>query len=282
MDVHWLEQTEADVPAENQWLSSSEMTSFGRLRFAKRRTDWRLGRWTAKRALALCLDLPCDFLALANIEIRAAASGAPEAFLFDQAAPVAVSLSHSAGTALCAVAVSGADIGCDLEMIEPRSNAFIADYLTACEQALVERTLMEQRPLLVTLLWSAKESALKALHAGLRLDTISLDVEFDEESSPATEQCRQDFLISKSVSEPDANPDEWRSLHIRYSGGQAFRGWWRHADHMVRTVVSALPLRSPIHLPAAGLRLSADDRRHGRPRIRSVLASSPGRPPAGC
>jgi hypothetical protein len=28
---------------------------------------------------------------------------------------------------------------------------------------------------------------------------------------------------------------------------QAFRGWWRHADHMMRTVVSAFPLRLPIH-----------------------------------
>ena len=25
MDVYWLEQTEADVPAENQWLSAREM-----------------------------------------------------------------------------------------------------------------------------------------------------------------------------------------------------------------------------------------------------------------
>ncbi len=87
MNVYWLEQTDADVPAENQWLSAGEILFLGRLRFARRRNDWRLGRWTAKRALAACLNLPGDPLALANIEIRAATSGAPEAFLFNQTAP---------------------------------------------------------------------------------------------------------------------------------------------------------------------------------------------------
>jgi 4'-phosphopantetheinyl transferase len=67
MDIYWLEQTEADLPAENQWLSAREMLRLARMRFAKRRTDWRLGRWTAKRALAASLNLPTDLLALANM-----------------------------------------------------------------------------------------------------------------------------------------------------------------------------------------------------------------------
>jgi 4'-phosphopantetheinyl transferase len=121
MDVYWLEQTDADVPTENQWLSAGEALFLGRLRFAKRRKDWRLGRWTAKNALAACLNLPCDPLALANIEIRAAASGAPEAFLFNQAAPATISLSHRAGIAMCEVTLPGTGIGCNLEVIEPRS-----------------------------------------------------------------------------------------------------------------------------------------------------------------
>ena len=185
MDVYWLEQTEADVPAENQWLSAREMCSLHCMRFAKRRNDWRLGRWTAKRALAACLNLPSDPSALANIEIRAAPSGAPEVYLLNQKSSVTISLSHRSGTALCAVALSGTSIGCDLEMIEARSKAFTADYFTVNEQSLVEQTPAEEQPLLVTLLWSAKESALKALHMGLRLDTTCLDVKFvDELLSP--------------------------------------------------------------------------------------------------
>ncbi len=34
---------------------------------------------------------------------------------------------------------SGVELGCDLEVIEPRSEAFLSDYFTAEEQALVAR-----------------------------------------------------------------------------------------------------------------------------------------------
>ena len=98
--------------------------------------------------------------------------------------------------------------------------------------------------LLVTLLWSAKESALKALHVGLRLDTTCLDVKFVDELLSPTEQNQQDPSL---VPKPAENPDKWRPLHIRYLRSQSFRGWWRQADHVMRTVVSALPLREPIH-----------------------------------
>ena len=239
MNVYWLEQTDADVPAENQWLSPGEILSLGRMRFAKRRNDWRLGRWTAKRALAACLNLPCDLVALANIEIRAAASGAPEVFLLNQTSPVTISLSHRASTAMCAIALTGAGIGCDLEVIEPRSNAFIADYLTAREQALVEQTLDEERALLVTVLWSTKESALKALHVGLRLDTNCMDVSFIDGLPPHTDQSQHDPPL---VPMGDIEPDGWRPLQVRYSSEQVFCGWWRHENQMVRTFVSALPL----------------------------------------
>lgn len=236
MNVYWLEQTAADVPAENQWLSAGEVLFLGRLRFAKRRNDWRLGRWTAKHALAACLSLPSDPLALANIEIRAAVSGAPEAFLFNQTVPVTISLSHRAGTAMCVVSVSRTALGCDLELIEPRSNAFITDYLTAREQALVARTLAAERPLLVNLLWSAKESALKALHVGLRVETTHLDVSLGDCLPPHTGQSRHGLPL---VPVSDVDPEQWRPLHVRYSDDQVFSGWWRHANQMVRTFVSS-------------------------------------------
>ena len=67
-------------------------------------------------------------------------------------------------------------LGCDLEVIEPHSDAFITDFFTAEEQALITKASAEDRFLVATLLWSAKESALKALHAGLRLGTLSVAV----------------------------------------------------------------------------------------------------------
>jgi hypothetical protein len=51
MDVSWLEQTQADVPGADDWLSASEAILLNDRRIAKCRADWRLGRWTAKRAL---------------------------------------------------------------------------------------------------------------------------------------------------------------------------------------------------------------------------------------
>ena len=57
MDVYWLEQVEGDVPPNDDWLSASEAACLARLRFAKRRADWRLGRWTAKCAVSEYLSL---------------------------------------------------------------------------------------------------------------------------------------------------------------------------------------------------------------------------------
>ena len=93
---------------------------------------------------------------------------------------------------------SGAELGCDLEIVEPRSDAFIADYFTAEEQALIERTSAADRSLLLALLWSAKESALKALRAGLRLDTRSVIVR--PVAAPLHGDGRAQDLLSAPVS----------------------------------------------------------------------------------
>jgi 4'-phosphopantetheinyl transferase len=222
MNVFWLEQTEADVPAESDWLSPSEALRLAGLRFPKRRADWRLGRWTAKRAVAACLGLPIHAENLALLEIRAAASGEPEVFLQRVPAAVSISLSHRAGVALCAVTPSSTALGCDLEIVEPRSDAFAADYFTVEEQALLSRTPASNRAVLLSLLWSAKESALKALHQGLRLDTRSVIVELD--------------LRAKSS---DSVP--WIPLQVRHGNGSIFHGCWFVRGRLLRSLVAAAP-----------------------------------------
>jgi 4'-phosphopantetheinyl transferase len=238
MDIYWLEQTEPDVPPDNDWLSAHERNCLAALRFLKRRSDWRLGRWTAKHALAAYLKLPTNHPSLANLEIRAASSGAPEVFLHDQPASVAISLSHRAGTALCAVGPCG-NFGCDLEVVEPRSAAFVDDYFTVDERTLVLDAPLPDRPLLLALLWSGKESALKALRVGLRLDTRCMSV------SP-----------SPSPSVPSLADDSatWLPLYVHYSCSQIFTGWWRLENDMVRTLVSDVPLHAP--LPAQETRFT--------------------------
>lgn len=227
MKVYWLEQKEADVPVGNDWLSADEALCLSGLRVAKRRTDWRLGRWTAKCALAAQLEVPANFEVFKKLDIRPAPSGAPEPFFGSRPAAVTISLSHSSGIAICAVTESGVEMGCDLETIEPRSNAFIADYFTVEERARVARASATDRPWLLALLWSAKESALKALREGLRLDTRSVIV------NPLAESC-------------DING--WSPLSVRFAGGRVFQGWWQQTGNIVRTVVADPPPGSPIPL----------------------------------
>ncbi|HEY7617779.1 MAG TPA: hypothetical protein VH744_13320, partial [Terriglobales bacterium] len=105
IDVYWLEQTQEDAPAEEDWLSVNEAACLDAMRFAKRRADWRLGRWTAKRAAAIYLGLTGEIYGM--IEVQPAASGAPKIFLPNGCIPLSISLSHSNGRAVCAMAPAG-------------------------------------------------------------------------------------------------------------------------------------------------------------------------------
>lgn len=229
MDAYWLEQTEADVPAVGHWLSDREKLHLSGLRFEKRQKDWILGRWTAKRALASFLNLPGDASSLRDIEICAALSGNPEVLLFNEKLGVSFSLSHSAGKALSVVAHSTTGIGCDLELVERRSDSFVTDFFTANEQTLIHQAPTGEQPAVATLLWSSKESALKALHVGLRLDTTLLEVIPSNATSHPVDGARADDCAG------------WSSLSILYMGNRSFHGCWRCADNMVRTVVFKSP-----------------------------------------
>jgi len=234
MEIWWLEQSLAEAPAANDWLSPGEKLRLDAMRFPKRRADWRLGRWTAKRAVAAYLNVACDPDMLTRIEIRSALSGAPEVFLDNHPATVSVSITHRAGVAACAVAPSEITIGCDLELVEPRSDAFLADYFTAGEQAFVMRVPSEKRVVFSNLLWSAKESALKALKVGLRLDTRCVEVSLRE---TAAEDPLKD---ATSASFYDTPPQirNWHPLTVTHADSQCLEGWWQSAGELVRTIVT--------------------------------------------
>ena len=222
MDAYWMEQTESDVPVGSCWLNGEEVSRLATLRSEKRRSDWRLGRWTAKCAVASFLKLPIDVQSLVDIEIRSAACGAPEVLLFEQKLDISLSLSHRGGRALSVVGLSGPSLGCDLEVVEQRDHSFAADFFTENEQKMLDRAFAEEQSLLTTLLWSAKESALKSMHVGLRLDTTSLEV------SP------EDGLWGHVL---PRGGDCWSPLSVRVTGDRILTGWWRCANNMVRTVV---------------------------------------------
>lgn len=222
MDVYWLEQNESDVAEHNNWLGPRELVRLDGFRVPKRRIDWRLGRWTAKCAVAAWKQLPFDSSTLAKIEIRASDSGAPEVFMTDQPAGVTLSLSHRAGISACAVS-EAARLGCDLELTEPRSDGFVEDYFTLAERDLIVRAWPEDRFRLIALLWSGKESALKAMRQGLRLDTRCVVV-------------RPELAHS---------PNCWTPLQVHADRGDSFQGWWKEDHSVVRTLVADPPPNQP-------------------------------------
>jgi 4'-phosphopantetheinyl transferase len=248
MNVYWFEQSVADVPAGEVWLSAAEANHLRLVRFPKRRADWRLGRWTAKNGVALFLDVPAEPQALREIEIRPALSGAPEVFFRNEPAGVTISLSHRAGVGACALAQYGALLGCDLESVEPRSDAFATDYFTAEEQALVTQAGMTDRLRLLALLWSGKESALKASREGLRLDTRQVIVSFPERPNTQRENEKGSVRRAEVSDSTSSQHNGWSPLQVRHTKGQIFHGWWCQTGDLLRTLLAAPPPDPPVLL----------------------------------
>lgn len=226
----WFAQGEAHLPAHREWLSPAEAERCATMRFAKRRNDFLVSRWTAKQALARYLGADADDPA--RVEIRPRPTGAPHAFVDGAAAPCSVSLTDRAGWAVCLVGPADRQLGCDLELVEERTAAFVDDWLTPAEVAAVTAPGADVA-VLANLVWSAKESALKVLQTGLRRDTRSVEVTLAPE-----------------------RPGPWQALTVRAVEGVDFPGWWcRHGDFLL-TVVADAALPPPVSLatpsPLAG------------------------------
>ena len=238
-DVCLVSVPASSLPEDDGWLTAAEATILGRFRFSKRASDWRLGRWVAKEAVAEALRAWSAGTTSgaaeagpprtsertpgpAEIEILAGPGGGPRSRIL---APgewpgVTVSLSHAGGVGFAAAAEGALRLGCDVEDIAPRSEAFVEDYLTDVEAAWV-RAGGAETDARANLVWSAKESALKALGEGLRKDTRSVVVQVGD--LPAS---------------PGAGG--WFPLRVAVEGGRVFFGMARRDDPRVWTVVGSL------------------------------------------
>lgn len=215
--VRYLLQSSSDVPAVDDWLAPIERARLAQLRVPKRRDDWRLGRWTAKRAVAAALSV-----APARIAVVARESGAPLALLDDLPTPLAVSLSHAAGRALCAVAPAGIALGCDLEVVAERDPAFARDILSPEEQAAAGD------PRRLTLAWCAKEAVLKLIDEGLRADPRTVTV--------------------RAATPADAH---WEAIAVEYEGRRV-AAWSRAIAGLVAVVAFAPNLDRRSVVPGGG------------------------------
>lgn len=190
---------------------------------------------------------------LMNIEILADSSGAPEIYVGHQPASVSISLSHRDGVAACAVAQSTIPLGCDLELIETRGDVFVDDYFTKKERALIARRRGSERDQLITTLWSAKDSVLRALRVGLRVDTRSLGIHLCGRGLKWDEQSR------KNGPEPFTrccSPDEWHTFQATFENDQVLHGWWNTSASLVKTFASVQCAKAPIFVNSDRLHYS--------------------------
>jgi 4'-phosphopantetheinyl transferase len=221
-DVGWLTRTVADVPPHDRGLSEREREVLDTLRIAKRRADWRLGRWGSKEAVARWRGA-----AASQIEILAAHDGAPEAFVGGERVPVELSLSHRSRRAMVAVGNGSNAIGCDLEVVETRSAAFVREWLHPVERAWLAGVDPNLRDVAANLCWSAKEAASKARRKGLRLNLRQAAVEPDDMTGP---------------------PGPWKHFRLTWDEGGVERGWWRTEPGWLMTVLSDPPGGPPTEL----------------------------------
>ena len=236
--ILWLARGLAQVPDTHAWLSPREAERLAAMRYGKRASEFLVSRFAAKLAVARAVGVEVSEVAdLACIEVARRPTGAPAALVSGQPAGVAMSSTDRADWAVSVVgtatgspaagapAADGLEVGCDLELVEPRSPGFVRDYLTMSEQVLVAEAAW---PVEVTanLLWSAKESALKVLQTGLRRDTRSVEVVLGEAGAR----------------------DGWYPLRVHPVEGGTFPGWWRRSGSFLLTVAANRPTPPPVSL----------------------------------
>jgi 4'-phosphopantetheinyl transferase len=209
----WLAVGEDALPPGTGWLAPGEAERAAVLRHP-RRTEYLLRRLAAKRAVAAVAGLPADPAALSHIEVGNLPSGAPVVHVDGSRVGLGISLTGRTGWAVCLV---GTRVGCDLELVEPRSTAFVRDSLTLTElRFMASRPDATGREVAANAVWSAKKSALKVLHTGLRHDTRDLGVRL--------------ATVAAGWG--------WCPLVVRVPEYGVFPGWWRRDGAFVLTVVA--------------------------------------------
>jgi 4'-phosphopantetheinyl transferase len=229
--IHWLVQSTTEHSdlacgvAPPGLLHPVEQRRLAELKLSKRRSEWLIGRWTAKHLLQACLERDWHVhLPLCAIEIYNDARGAPIAMVDcgSWVAEWAISISHSHDRGFSAALTDGAiGLGADIEHIELRERHFVEDYFTPDEIERVRVAPIEQRETLIIAIWSAKEAALKALRLGLTIDTRRVHCAIDPRRY--SDRGWLEFSITCIPS---------------YTG--TLRGWWRTwGDYVLTLAVPA-------------------------------------------
>jgi 4'-phosphopantetheinyl transferase len=224
----WLIRSQGDVPADDGWLAPAEAARLAGYTRDKRRREYRLRRWAGKQAVAAFAGLGREPSTMAAIEVLNRPDGSPYAVVDGVPLEVGISLTDRLDRAVCLVGGrEGVEVGVDLEIVEPRSDGFVTDFLTPAEREIVHgggAAWGLDRDAAANLIWSAKESALKVLRTGLRADTWTVEV-----------------CLTGPV-----GPGGWAPLHVRSAGsGRRLPGWWRRWEGFLLTVAHDVEAAPP-------------------------------------
>lgn len=221
---HWLLRSFSHYDASDfhsrQWGTAREQTTYQKFSCEKRKKDWLLGRLTAKELIQkYYLSLCGTRLSFPEIEILNAPSGKP---YFQPLASMpdcpALSISHSQGLAFCSLQelTPREGFGIDIEYASPRPSLFVDTFYNAQEQKHLAAYQGKEHTQAVTAIWSLKESVLKALGHGLRMDTNKITVQ---------------------LSPPPWN--QWNHQHIQIPSmpGIQVQSWMRYIGYFVLSMV---------------------------------------------
>lgn len=186
--IRWLIQSVVDHPDLTAGrppaglLTPVELAQFQSYLSPRRRRDWLLGRWTAKRLIQMHIAATHGFSpVLDSFTVEHDPRGAPYAHSQYPALcnactggrmPLALSISHSHGYAFCALCAEEngrVRLGADIELVQSRGHDFAQEFFTRDEQDHCH-AVPALTDLLTTATWSAKEAVLKAIRTGLRAD----------------------------------------------------------------------------------------------------------------
>ena len=152
-------------------LSLSEAGYYTQLKSEKRKRDYLLGRWTAKKAL---IEFSKKTLVMSDISIDHGVMLQPVVvsnFLFN----TQVSIAHSKTSAIAVTFPEQHPMAVDLQYVDvERQKALLSCQTTIDQQAL--REVRKSEIVKATLLWTLKESLSKVIKTGLTLPFSEIQI----------------------------------------------------------------------------------------------------------
>jgi 4'-phosphopantetheinyl transferase len=217
--IYWMVDEQNKLAGESPptFLHTNETCEFLEIKNLKRRSQWLHGRWTAKNLLQK-YHPDCSSSPLSEILIKKSETGAPfAAHPIGRELSGSLSISHKDALAASALVLeSQARIGIDLERIESRMVEYFEAYLTSQELDTLETCRIGDQPLFLTLIWSAKESVLKAIGSRFQEPKdIEINVLLEEAK---TDWAHYEILVSLDKKNPliEFNWQGWWKVYKKY------------------------------------------------------------------